>query len=131
MENMVAKGYDEEDGTKINNVAKALATIDVQLMDSEGQFRNLGVVMDEIGLKWDTLDSRQKAYIATAMAGVRQQSRFYNLMEGYSDSVELYEESLNAAGTANKKFEIWQESSQAKLEKFKATLQTIYQTSVS
>lgn len=50
-------------------------------------------------------------------------------MEGYSDSVELYEESLNVAGIATQKFGIWQESSQAKLEKFKATLQTIYQTS--
>lgn len=60
---------------------------------------------------------------------VRQQSRFLNLMEGYSDSVELYEESLNAAGTANQKFAIWQDSTQAKLEKFQATLQTIYQSS--
>ncbi len=69
MQNMVAHGFDEEDGTKINNVAKALASINVQLIDSSGQFRNLGTVVDEVGEKWDSLDSRQKAYIATAMAG--------------------------------------------------------------
>jgi len=129
MQNMSSYGFDEESGDSVNYVSKALATIGVQLMDSEGQFRNLGIVMDEIGAKWNSLDSRQKAYIATMMAGVRQQSRFLNLMEGYADSVKLYEESLSAAGTANQKFEIWQDSSQAKLEKFQATLQTIYQSS--
>ena len=50
-------------------------------------------------------------------------------MEGYQDSVKLYEDSLSAMGTANAKFAIWQESSQAKLEKFQSTLQTIYQSS--
>lgn len=69
MQNLSSYGFDEESGDKVNYVAKALATIDVQLMDSSGQFRNLGVVMDEVGAKWDSLDSRQKAYIATMMAG--------------------------------------------------------------
>ena len=69
MQNMSSFGFDEESGDSVNYVSKALATIGVQLMDSEGQFRNLGIVMDEIGAKWNGLDSRQKAYIATQMAG--------------------------------------------------------------
>lgn len=60
---------------------------------------------------------------------VRQQSRFLNLMEGYAESVDLYKESLNAAGTSNQKFGIWQESTAAKIEKFKATMENLWQNS--
>jgi flagellar biosynthesis chaperone FliJ len=67
MQNLKEKGFDETDGTQVNQVAKALATINVNLMDSQGQFRNFGTVMDEIGSKWQNLDSRQKAYIATTV----------------------------------------------------------------
>lgn len=69
IQNMKKYGFDEEDGTKINEVARALATVGVALVDSHGQFRNVGVVMDEVGLKWHTLDTRQKAYLATTIAG--------------------------------------------------------------
>lgn len=69
MENMKKYGFDEEDGTKVNEVARALATVDVALMDSNGQFRNLADVLDEVGVQWDGLDSRQRSYIATTVAG--------------------------------------------------------------
>lgn len=69
MESLKEKGFDETDGTKVNTVAKALAQINVNLMDSNGQFRNFGSVMDDIGKKWSSLDSKQRAYIATTVAG--------------------------------------------------------------
>lgn len=47
-------------------------------------------------------------------------------MENYADSMELYENSLNAAGTSTQKFAIWQESTQAKVEKFTASMQDLY-----
>ena len=36
-----AKGYNDEDLTRINDVAKALGTIDVALMDNEGNWRDM------------------------------------------------------------------------------------------
>ncbi|MCK9330628.1 MAG: phage tail tape measure protein [Candidatus Cloacimonetes bacterium] len=69
IQNMKAYGFDQEDGTKVNQVAAALATVNVALMDSQGQFRNVGTIFDEVGAKWENLDSRQKAYLATTIAG--------------------------------------------------------------
>ena len=69
IQNMKEYGFDEEDGTKVNYVAKALAEVNIALMDANGQFRNTGTIFDELGAKWDTLDSRQKAYLATTIAG--------------------------------------------------------------
>lgn len=62
-------GFDEEDGTQVNEVSKSLAAVGIQLMDSEGQFRDFGLVMDELGGKWDSLDNRSRAYISTTLAG--------------------------------------------------------------
>jgi TP901 family phage tail tape measure protein len=74
IQSMKEKGFDEEDGTKVNQVAKALSAVGIQLMDSQNQFRNFGNVMDELGSKWKNLDSRQKAYVSTTVAGTYQQS---------------------------------------------------------
>lgn len=112
-----ANGYNEEDATKINDVAKALNTIDVVLLDSEGNWRDMSDIFSDIAEKWDTLDSKTKSYIATTMAGTRQQNYFLALMndmsqglEGGSRVYELYAGALNAAGTAAQKYSIWQDS---------------------
>ncbi|MCK9198572.1 MAG: phage tail tape measure protein, partial [Bacilli bacterium] len=130
IQNMKEYGFDEEDGTKVNEVAKSLATVGIQLMDTNGQFRNTGVLMDQLGKKWDNLDSRTKAYLATTIAGTRQQSRFYALMDGYSEATELYINALNSAGVATQKFGIYQESTQAKMDKFSSTLNTFWQNAI-
>ncbi len=130
IQNMKEYGFDEEDGTKVNEVAKSLATVGIQLMDTNGQFRNTGVLMDQLGKKWDNLDSRTKAYLATTIAGTRQQSRFYALMDGYSEATELYINALNSAGVATQKFGIYQESTQAKMDKFNSTLNTFWQNAI-
>lgn len=116
-------GFNEEDDTKLNDVSKALHTIGIELTDQEGNFRNFGTIMDEIYAKWGKLDDQTKAYIANVMAGTRQQSRFYNLMEGYSESIDLYNKSLEASGTAQSKFNLYMESNQAIIDTFKTSLE--------
>ena len=66
-----AKGYNDEDTTKVNDVAKALSHIDVVLLDSEGNWRDMSDILSDIAEKWNTLDSRTKSYIATTMAGTQ------------------------------------------------------------
>ena len=123
---LTEKGYVEEDGTKVNNVAKALNEAGIKMIDATGQFKNFGDVMDELGGKWDKLDNRTKAYIANAMAGTYQLSRFTNLMEGYSDSIDLYETALNSAGTTQKKYNLWLEGTEASFNRVKGELTDIW-----
>lgn len=128
-----AKGYNEEDETKINDVSKALAHIDVALLDNEGNWRAMSDIFSDIAVQWDTLDSKTKSYIATTMAGTRQQNYFLALMndmskgvEGGSRAYELYAGALNAAGTAAQKYAIWQESVAAAQNRLTAAMQSFY-----
>ena len=50
--------------------------------------------------KWDSLDLATQRYIATVMAGNRQQSRFLALVGNYDRLSELYEEAANSQDAA-------------------------------
>lgn len=124
------KGYTEEDSVSVNQVAKALREVGISIVDAQGNFRNFGEVMDELGAKWNTLTNRQKAYIATTLAGTYQQSRFYNLMEGYAESVTLYNQALNAAGTTQRKYQLYLQSTEAQLNKLQASWEAFWLTTI-
>ena len=128
-----ATGYNQEDETRINDVAKALATIDVALLDNEGNWRAMSDIFSEIAEQWDTLDGKQKSYIATTVAGTRQQNAFFALMndmskgiEGGSRAYELYEGAMSSAGTAAQKYAVWQESVAAAQNRLTASLEAFY-----
>ncbi len=127
------KGFNEEDETKINDIAKALGTIDVALMDNEGNWRNMSDIFSDIAAKWDTLSGKQKSYISTTMAGTRQQNYFIALMsdmakgvEGGSRAYELYAGAMGAAGTAAQKYAVWQESVTAAQNRLTAATESFY-----
>jgi TP901 family phage tail tape measure protein len=119
-------GFNEEDSTNINDVTKALKVAGIQAADTSGQLENFGLIMDSLGSKWSTLDKKTQAYIATTLAGSRQQSRFLNLMEGYSDSVSLYEKSLQAAGTTEQKFNTYLQGTEAHLNTLKSSGEGVF-----
>lgn len=128
-----ATGYNSEDETKINDVAKALKTIDVELMDQQDNWRDMSDIFTDVSEKWATMTDKQKSYLATTMAGVRQQNVFFALMndlgkgiENGSRAWELYTGALNAAGTATEKYSIWEDSVAAAQGNMKASLEEMY-----
>jgi TP901 family phage tail tape measure protein len=91
-------GKATEDGMSLNRVEKALASIGVPLRDVTGQFRNLENVLIDVGDKWDTLTSIEQAYIATALAGTRQQPRLLAIFNDFARTKELIQISTDATG---------------------------------
>ena len=126
-------GYNSDDETKINDIAKALSNINVALMDQDGNWRDMETILQEVAAKWDGLDGKTKSYIATTMAGVKQQNVFLALMndmakgvEGGSRAFELYEEAINSAGTASKKYSTWTDSVTAAQERLTIAQEKFY-----
>ena len=102
-----------EEGTEINKVDKALKSVGISLTDTNGEVRDLSEVLDELGGIWNTLNRNQKSYLATAIAGTRQQSRFYALMNDYERTLELVAEGSNSAGKAQQQFGLYTDSLEA------------------
>jgi TP901 family phage tail tape measure protein len=89
-----------EDGMDVNRVESALGSIGVSLRDANGQFRNLDQVLLEVGQRWNNIDRNQQAYLATTLAGTRQQTRLIALFEDFDRTLELIELSQGSAGVA-------------------------------
>lgn len=106
-------GKIEEDGTTFSNVAKALNSVGIAATDSSGQLRTLQDIMNELGPMWATLDKNHKAYLATVLAGNRQQSRFIALMDNYDRAMELVSVSQNASGESAKQLRAYNQGLEA------------------
>lgn len=104
-----------EDNVDVNRVAKALGYVGIELMDQEGQFRDLEDVLTEVGQKWETLTVNQQASIAVAMAGTRQQSRFIAMMQDFDRTLELAETSANSYGATLAQSAKYMDGLQAKI----------------
>lgn len=83
-------GKATEDGMSLNRVEKALDSVGITLRDNvTGGFRDLDGVLMELGRKWKDLNSLQQAYLATALAGTRQQPRLLAIMNDFERTEEL------------------------------------------
>lgn len=128
-------GFNQEDETKINDVAKALATLNITLLDSNGNWRDMTDIFNDVAAQWQDLDGKQKSYLATALAGTRQQNTFLALMndlskglEGGSRAWELYTGAMNASGTVAQKYDVWEKSVEAANGRLQASLESLYST---
>ena len=116
----------EGEEMSLNKVDRALQSVGITLQDTQGQFRNFDDVIMELASVWDTLDNNTQRYIATVMAGNRQQSRFLALVSSYERYAELSEKAANAAGAGQEQFEKTLEGIEARTQQLQTSLQNLY-----
>lgn len=109
----------EQEGTAINKVDTALKSVGISLTDTTGEVKDLSIVLDELGGIWENLSRNQKSYLATQIAGTRQQSRFYALMNDYDRTLELVNEGSNSAGKSQQQFLLYSKSLEASSSRLK------------
>ena len=113
----------------LNKVDTALQSIGISIHNAQGEFRDFDDVILELGEKWNQIDKNAQRYIATVMAGNRQQSRFLALVsnvEEYKRALELANDSENAGELQTLKT---LDSIDAKIERMKVTIQEFYTSS--
>ena len=59
------------EATEWNDVESVLGKVGIKLRDSQGQFRNFGDVLDEIGAKWKSYNSVEQNALTTSIAGLQ------------------------------------------------------------
>ncbi|QJD83998.1 phage tail tape measure protein [Cohnella herbarum] len=129
-QSLTETGFDENQSTNLVQVTDALNRANIDLVDTEGNFKNFGSVMDELGSKWGDLSNSTQQYISKLLAGESQSGSFLSLMQGYGQSVNLYQGSLNAAGVSQEKFNIYMESTEAKLSQLGTAWSGMWQSTL-
>lgn len=119
--------YLSDDGDDISNYESVLKSIGIELRNSQGEFRDFEIVLEEMAGKWNYLSSTEQNALIKVAAGTRQQNRFIALMEGYNKVLELTDVAANSAGTAVEKFN---NSFANSLEAQKNTLQASFESMI-
>ena len=121
----------EGEEVSFNKIDKALQTIGVSLTDVTGQFRDLDEVMYELADKWDSLDRNTQRYIATTVAGSRQQSRFLALMSDSDRLHKLQVDALDAEDAALIQYSKTLDSIESKLNQLSTGFQNFYMSIIN
>ena len=121
-----------EDGTTLNKYSEALQKVGISIFDQTGELKNMDAILDEMGSKWDTLNSAQQTALAQTVAGVRQYTQLVALMEnwnnGDNDSFQANLSTINtSSGALQEQADIYAESWEAASNRVRAAAEGIYQ----
>jgi TP901 family phage tail tape measure protein len=72
-----------EDGTTLGQYSEALAAVGISIKDSTGQIKDMNLILDEMGSKWNTLSKDAQIALAQNVAGVRQYTQLIALMDNW------------------------------------------------
>ena len=107
-----------------NDVEKVLNKFDIRLRENSGTFREFDDVLEDVHDKWVELgeagQSVAQGQIATALGMSRQQEIFKVLMENWDKVTEYANTALESSGSAMERYEVYQESIQARLNELQA-----------
>jgi len=96
------------------------------VLDMNGNLRDMGEVMEEIGNRWGELTREQQVSLAQTMAGQRQYSNLVALFDNFDEYNRALNTAQNAAGTLQQQQDIYMESTAAHLNQLKASMEDIY-----
>ena len=115
-----------EDGTDLNQYSQALAKVGINIKDQNGQLKDMTLLIDEIGNRWQQISRDQQVALAQTVAGVRQYAQFAALFENFDYYQELVGVAKNSEGELSKQAQIYEESWKAASKRVKASAEEIY-----
>ena len=116
----------DEFGTKLGEVSGQLQTMGIEVLDSNGDMREMSTVMTEVAEKWNTWTSAQKQAAAVAMAGKRQYNNLIALFDNWDMYGESLETSMEAAGTLSEQQGIAMDSLEKKMQRMTTASEKMY-----
>lgn len=116
----------EGEAMSLNKVDKALQSVGISLQDAKGQFRDFDDVILELAESWDTIDTNTQRYIATVMAGNRQQSRFLALVGNVDEYKKALSTASDAEGAGTIQYLKTMDSIESKIQQVKTAWEQFY-----
>lgn len=117
-----------EDGTTLGSYSEALNKVGINIKEANGSLKNMDLILDEMGAKWEQLDADQQVALAKSVAGIRQYTQLIALMDNYDYFKENLTVAENADGTLAQQADIYEKSWSAASKNVKASLEDMYNT---
>ena len=115
-----------EDGVNLGQVSSQLDKIGVAILDANGDMRDMGAIIEDLGDKWQTMTRAEQTAIAQVVAGKRQYTQLMALFENW----DMYQNNMNIAQTSSGALQDMQdtyaESWKAASDQVTASLENIY-----
>lgn len=133
MADLELEGSVEEDGvtTTLGSVSSQLKAVGVDILDTNGDLRDMGVVLEELMGKWNGMDRATQQAIAIAIAGKRQYTQLLALMNNqdmYWDAVQM---GVESDGETQRQAEVYAESWEAAQKRVQAAAEGIYDSLIN
>lgn len=122
---------EDEFGVSLGTVSGQLEELGIEILDEQGQMRDMGDIIEDTAAKWQTWTQAQRQAAAVAMAGKQQYSRLIALFDNW----DMYEDALSAStgamGTLNEQNEIYLESTEAHLQKLGTAWERVFDAMIN
>lgn len=115
-----------EDGVDLNKYSAALATVGVQVIDANGNLRDMDTILNDLASRWETLTAAQKMALAQTVAGVRQYTVLISLMDNWDSMKNNLNVAANAKGELQAQQDIYDQSWAAAKKRLKSTTEEVY-----
>ena len=115
-----------DDDTTLTQYSAALAKVGVNIKDANGDLKDMDIILDELGAKWDNISKAQQVALARTVAGLRQYNNFIALLDNYDTFKVNVGIADDSEGTLEEQFKTYEESWQAASDRVKASAEAIY-----
>lgn len=115
-----------DDGVTLGQVSSQLDKIGVKILDTNGEMRDMGTIIEDLGSKWQTMSRAEQTAIAQVVAGKRQYTQLMALFENW----DMYQNNMNIAqnaeGSLENMYKTQAESVEASSARMRAALENLY-----
>lgn len=127
---------DVEDGeafsvAKYDEMVQALTRHNVALTEANGEYRSTYEILKDISGVWSDLSNVEQAALADTIAGTRQQTVFYSLIENFNEAEKALDAMGDSAGALAESYDVYLGTAQAHIEQLKAAWQTFSMDAVN
>ena len=115
-----------EDGVDLNKYSNALKKIGVDILDANGELRDMDGILEDTAAKWDGLTQAQKVAFAETAAGTMQYTKLISLLDNWDDMKQNLNFAKGADGTLEEQAKIYADSWEGARKRVKAAAEGIY-----
>ena len=113
----------------LDNEKKIKALTGVEILEDDGKtIRSIYDIFLDISKVYQSMNDTDRGALLNLIAGKNRASGISSILNNMGEAAEIYENSINSAGSAQREYDQYLASSEASLNKFKASLTETYQS---